>query len=82
MEPTWRAKVGPRWPSWSQDGPRERQDGQVGANMAKDAPTWADIGNQHGRSLRNTARVHQIKPSEGGRFGLQTVWWGVGDNIY
>ena len=50
MEPTWRGKVGPRWPSWSQDGPRERQDGAKMAKLeptwlqdAKDASTWADI---------------------------------------
>ena len=77
MEPTWRGKVGPRWPSWSQDGPRERQDqakmakleprwSQHGPKMAKDEPTEANIGTQHGLRLRITAPVQQIRPSKGG----------------
>ena len=36
-----RAKVGPRWPSWSKDGTRERQDQ---AKMAKLEPTWPQDG--------------------------------------
>ena len=50
MEPTWRGKVWPRWPSWSQDGRRERQDEAKVAKLeptwfqdAKDVSTWADI---------------------------------------
>ena len=56
-----RVKIGPRWPSWSQDGPK----------MAKDEPTWADIGTQHCLRLRITAPVQQIRPSKGG--GLVVV---------
>ena len=80
LETRWsqhRAKVGPRWPSWSQDGPREHQDrakmakleprwSQHGSKMAKDEPTWADIGTQHGLRLRITAPVQQIRPTQGG----------------
>ena len=49
-----RAKVGPRWPSWSQDGPTERQGpakmakleprwSQHGPKMAQDELTWANM---------------------------------------
>ena len=69
--------MGPRWPIWSQAGPRERQDrakmakleprwSQHGRKMAKDEPTWANIGTQHGLMLRITAPVQQIMPSKGG----------------
>ena len=72
-----RAKIGPRWPSCSQVGPRERQDrakmakleprwSQHGPKMVKDEPTWANIGTQHGLRLRITAPVQQIRPSKGG----------------
>ena len=91
-----RAKIGPRWPSWSQAGPREHQDwaemakleprwNQHGPKMAKDDPTWADIGTQHGLRLRITAPVHRISPSGGGGapdFGRQTKSEGVGKSIY
>ena len=86
-----RAKVGPRWPSWSQDGlARERQDrakmvkleprwSQHGSKMAKDAPTWADIGTQHGLRLRITAPVQQIKPSGGGQVRVsKPCLWALG----
>ena len=76
-----RAKVGPRWPSWSRDDTRERPDRakmakleprwcQHGSKMAKDEPTWADIGTQYGLRLRITAPVHQISPSAGGASGF------------
>ena len=90
-----RAKVGPRWPIWSQAGPRERQDRtkmakleprwrQHGPKMAKDEPTWANIGTQHGLRLRITAPVQQIRPSTwgGSRFFLQTSSMGAGEGIY
>ena len=86
-----RAKIGPRWPSWNQVGPREAKMAKLeprwsqhGPKMAKDEPTWADIGNQHGLRLRNTATVYQIKPSKGGGVGLgyQNVWMGAGEGIY
>ena len=72
-----RAKVGPRQPSWSQDGSKMAQESakmakleprrsQHGSKMAQDAPTWAGIGAQHGLRLRITAPVHRISPSGGG----------------
>ena len=78
-----RAKIGPRWPSWSQDGPREHQDrakmakleprwSQHGPKMAKDEPTRADIGTQHDLRLRITMPVQQIRPSKGGGQVLAT----------
>ena len=78
-----RAKIGARWPIWSQDGPRERQDqakmakleprwSQHGPKMAQDEPTWANIGTQHGLMLRITAPVQQIKLSKGGGPGLHS----------
>ena len=89
-----RPKVRPRWPSWRQVGPRERQDrakmakleprwSQHGPKMAQDEPTWADRGTQHELRLRITAPVQQIRPSRGrGRFWDQTVWGGAGEGIY
>ena len=89
-----RAKIGSRWPSWSQDGPREHQDqakmakleprwSQHGSKTGKDEPTWADIGTQHGLRLRITAPVQQIRPSKGGgRFALQKMLEGTGESIY
>ena len=89
-----RAQVGPRWPSWSQDGPRERQDrakmakleprwNQHGPKMAKDEPTWADIGTQHGLMLRITAPVQQIRPSKGGpQVCIAKDVGGAGRSIY
>ena len=76
-----RVNVGPRWPSWSQDGSKMAQDrvkmakleprwSQHGPKMAQDEPTWANIGTQHGLMLRITAPVQQIRPSQGGGAGL------------
>ena len=50
------AKIGPRWPSWSQHG----------SKMAKDEPAWANIGTQHGLRLRITTPVQKIRASKGG----------------
>ena len=72
-----RAKIGPRWPSWSQDGSKMAQEtakmakleprrSQHGSKMAQDEPTWANIGTQHGLMLRITAPVQQIRASKGG----------------
>ena len=55
-----------------------------GSKMAKDEPTLADMGTQHGLRLRITAPVQQIRPSKGGegRFQDQTVSSGAGEGIY
>ena len=63
------AKLKPRW-------------SQHGHQMAKDEPTWANIGTQHGLMLRITAPVQQIRPSKGGvRFAFQTVSGGAAESI-
>ena len=72
-----RAKVGARWPSWSQDGSKMAQEtakmakleprrSQHGSKMAQDASTWAGLGAQHGLRLRITTHVQRFSPSRGG----------------
>ena len=60
MEPTWRGKVGPRWPSWSQDGPRERQDG---AKMAKLEPRWSQHGSKMPKMCQHKPTLCQFSKS-------------------
>ena len=45
-EPRW----SPSWPSWSQDGTRERQDG---AKMAKSEPKWSQHGSKMPKIRQN-----------------------------